>query len=205
MSRLDRSSSEWEKQVEAELSVHDKMIQKWLIQWGLESQYQINEIKSMVFICFKNSVELGRIRIQRSNDALQFFTVKPQQEQLIRKLRAYLRTCLLNKVKQIFKLHLDRKVYEVDIEDNESSVYRLSQDNFFYRDNPDKWVIACEVREKMRQLSREDCRILELFYIEGLSFMEIGKQLENEGFPLWNLDNLRKRKERAIERLRLKY
>jgi DNA-directed RNA polymerase specialized sigma24 family protein len=205
MNKLDRSSSEWEKKVEAELSVHDKAIDRWLIQWGLESQYQKNEIKNMVFICFKKYVELGKIRIQGSNDALQFFKVNLQQEQPIRELRSYLRSCLFNQVKQLLRLHLNRKVHQVDIRDLESLGSQISQDDSFYRDNSEKLILLCEIREKMKQLSQEDRRILELFYFEDLSFIEIARQLEIEGFPLRHIDNLRKRKERALEKLRLKY
>lgn len=205
MTRGDRSLSEWEIKLEVELSVHDKSIERWLIQWGIQSHYQKNEIKNAVFIHFKERVESGEIKIQGSNETLQFFTVNSQQEQPIRELRAYLRTCLFNEVLRILRKERSRSRYQVNIEDAENLVSRTSQDDLFSRNNPENWLTLCEIREKMSQLSREDRRILELSCFECLPFIEIAKQLEIEGFPLWNPEALRQRKKRALDRLRLKY
>jgi RNA polymerase sigma factor (sigma-70 family) len=203
MTISDRRLSEWQQLLKSELDAQDKSIDARLVQAKLKGDHDRDEIKNEVFISITQQVESGKIRIQQSDDAIHFFTVKPQQEEQIYSLRAYLRTCLFNQIREISRCK--RKEQQVDIDNSKTLIYQISQDSSLYRNHPENWIREREIREKMNQLCLEDRRILEMFYFQGLSFIEMAKQLEAEGFPLYKLENLRKKKERALEKLRQRY
>lgn len=61
------------------------------------------------------------------------------------------------------------------------------------------------LRQAIHDLKQEDQKIITLRYFRGLSWEEIRKILISEGFEVKSDAALRKRKQRAIERLRCKY
>lgn len=205
MTTSNRSLSNWENVVEAELDTLDKSIEIRLLQTGLNVCFEKEEIKNTVFLIFKKRVASGKIRVQQDNSIVHFFTLKSSVEEPIHKLRPYLRTCLFNEINRIFHLYKKQKTNQVNIDDFKESVSQTLPNSSFYRDNPEDWIEKCELRDKMHLLENEDRLILELFYFEDLSFEEIAKRLKSEGSPVYRHDYLRKKKQRAMDRLRLLY
>lgn len=61
------------------------------------------------------------------------------------------------------------------------------------------------VLEAIAALSPEDCQLIQLRVIEGLSWQQVGEILRSLGHPPTSRATLRKRGQRALERLRVEY
>jgi hypothetical protein len=69
---------------------------------------------------------------------------------------------------------------------------------------------VAHLKEKLKLLSFEDHKILELSFFQNLSYQEIAHSLKSSGFPPdgnapYNVNGLRKRKQRALAKLRKLY
>jgi hypothetical protein len=198
----------WSKILQEELYCHNRLIERLLIQMRLRGRYDKEEIISQLFISLSNRLNNGGFKIENDVDNNIIFSSRNKKGEWKRILyiNAYLRTMIQNHLNRLFN---QEKTSEVSVsietlEYFESENHTMESSDF---DDDEKYH---RLKEKLDLLSLEDQRILELFYIENLSFEEIAQCLKSSGFPPdsprpYNDNSLRKKKQRALEKLRKLY
>jgi RNA polymerase sigma factor (sigma-70 family) len=169
-------------------------ILRYLQRLKLDNSYQFDEIKNEIFLLIKDLVDSKKLSGEIFEENWVFTKVNPDgTPESIRSLEAWLRTVIWNYLLELQRREkLSLKVILLD-EYPDLKINRLD------------YAEKIEIREKLKKLSHEDCRILELRFFEGLPFQEIAVRLQSEGFPKYTEEALRKKKQRALEKLRLIY
>jgi hypothetical protein len=198
----------WSRILQEELYCHNRLIERLLIQMRLRGRYDKEEIISQLFINLSNRLNNGGLKIENDVDNnINFLSRNKKGEwKRILYINAYLRTMIQNHLNRLFNQEKKSEV-SVSIETLEyfeSENHSIESSDF---DDDEKYR---RLKEKLDFLSLEDQRILELFYIENLSFEEIAQCLKSSGFPPdsprpYNDNSLRKKKQRALEKLRKLY
>lgn len=199
----------WESTVLEELNSHNRLIERLLFQMKIRGRYDKDEIINQVFIVFQKKVETGKIRIEFSNGQTpNFWSCKPEGEcKQIKFLNAYLKKSLLNHLRGLWNNEKKRELaIESEVIENLAPQSHLSElHNSFEEDEE-----ICQLREKLNQLNNEERRILELAFFDTLSFREIAQRLKSEnlptvGHPGYSETTLRKKKQRALDKLRKQF
>jgi RNA polymerase sigma factor (sigma-70 family) len=116
-----------------------------------------------------------------------------QSSSPITNIRAYLRTCVL---RQLFKIkkNKDRELH------SDVPVELLVQEVQV----PEEMDTDIKIRYLLTKISALDRKILECVFFEGLKAPQIAEKLKAEGHNISH-DNVRARKKRALDRLRVLY
>lgn len=160
----------------------------------LNGYYLVDEIKNEIFLLIQNLVDSKKLdgKIIEGNLVLTKINTDGKQEPII-SLEAWLRKVILNYLRGVRRReNRGNRVIPFD-EYPDQSV------------NQPDYAETTELREKLTQLNPLECRILELCFFEDLSFRKMAVRLQTEGFPEYTVEALRKKKQRAIEKLRLIY
>ncbi len=194
---LDKSYNlSWEVTFESNFDKIKEQIKHKIWQLNLIELCSIAQVRNGVFLIVNNQISSGKLRYQFFGNGVFFLKVKSDQTiEPILNFKAWLRTVSFNYLRQIrTKQNKYDKVLNIDY------CYNLCD-----KKNPEKYIIQVEVREKLSELEDEDRRILEMKYFEGLNYKKISLSLQSEGFPRYKVANIRKKKERAEEKLRKLY
>lgn len=172
----------------------ESVINRYLHQLGLKNLYSCRDIKHDMFLRLDRLIKSQKIAYQVVENELVFFEINSENErEVIRNFKAWLRTVIFNYLRELRR------------RENSRQLVRLLGESHALAINPLEYAQNLELQEKLKKLSSEECRILELFFFKGLTFQEIAVCLQAEGFPQYTDAALRQKKHRAIERLRLIY
>ena len=190
------SHSSWEITFETDFNKIEKQINNKLWQLNLTKCCTIEQVKNEVFLLITNQIFKQKLKYQVIDNSGVFLKIKPDGiTEPIRNFKAWLRTVSFNHIKQTrIKQNKHDKIININ-------------DCYYLHDkkNPEQYILKIELREKLKELGDEERRILEMRHFEGFTYKEICLSLESEGYPKYTEINLRKKKERAEEKLRKFY
>ncbi|WP_293074610.1 MULTISPECIES: sigma-70 family RNA polymerase sigma factor [unclassified Moorena] len=180
-------------------------IEDWLYKFKINSTYTHEDIIHDVFLLVLKLIEFGKIESHFNVDGeLLLIRIKGDLKEPIINPKAWLRTVAFNYVRG---LHREYKRF-VDISSEMwESLPSTEQSNAVSsrHTHPMQYIENLEMREKIKQLPDEDSKILELFYFDKLSCAEISILLESKGYPRYTEETIRKKKCRALNKLRQLY
>jgi hypothetical protein len=190
----ENSNLSWQIFLRQKLDELESAINHYLHQLGLKNLHSCRDIKHDMFLRLDRLIKSQKLDYQVVKDDLVFFEINSKEErEAIRNFQAWLRTVIFNYLRE-----LRRK-------ENSRHLVRLLGESVARAINPLDYAQNLEIREKLKNLSDEERRILELFFFKGQNFQEIAVRLQAEGFPKYTEEALRQKKHRAIEKLRLIY
>jgi hypothetical protein len=206
MANYDRDPEyNWRNTIQEGLAHHGCLIDRLLIQMRLRGRYEKGDIINQLFIAFSNRVESGGIKVENADDlTIRFLSRNRAGEmQQVLSINAYLRTIIINYLRELFNQEKTNDfVAPLESLEHIEAMNHLNDSCFYEEDER-----VFEIKNKLKFLSYEDHRILELFFFEDLSYGEIAQCLKSSGFPpdghrAYSDNNLRKKKQRALEKLR---
>lgn len=194
----DHSEANWEDLFLNTFTILTSAIIRQINQLNLEQSCSIYEVRNDIFLLIQDLINHNKLIYENIGTTWIFINIKDSESQEpIRNFKAWLRQVVLNYLKGRRKKQNKHERREIDIDN-----YR----NIPSSDTPSNYIRNAELREKIQTLlDSEQSRIIEMFYFEELNYEEIADRLETEGMPRYSQENLRKKKQRAIERLRLLY
>ncbi|WP_404790324.1 RNA polymerase sigma factor [Altericista sp. CCNU0014] len=209
MPRQERNQEQdWQELIQKELDGHGKLIERLLIQMSLCGRYERGDILSQLFISFHSRVKNGGIKIEYENEETIVFSSRNREGDWKRILfiKAYLRTMARNYLYELFNRE---RMAEVPLP-TEILEYLETENHLNDSNSSEDDSQLSRLKYNLDLLGYEDQRILELFFFENLSYSEIAQCLKSSGFPpdgtrAYNENNLRKKKQRALEKLRKLY
>ncbi len=185
----------WEQVFHKTFDTLKWQIKQYLKQLNLRN-ITLDEVRNEIFLILTKLIKLERIEYKIIDNNFVFINIKPDKpKEPIENFKAWLRTVIFNHLKKLRKTQ--NKIDKI-----------LNIDNFSHYDSKEKYfsyIEKKELLEKLKSLGEEERRILEMFYFQKLSYQEIAASLQSEGFPKYSNANLRKKKERALEKLRNLY
>jgi hypothetical protein len=184
----------WKEEVLSNINKLEPQIKHYLYKLTINSFYLVNEVKSCIFLLVFKLFDSGKLECKISKNNLVFTKIDSKgKRESIQNLKAWLKKIIW---RYLLKLHekANRSNSSIPIDEHPDS-----------RKSPLDYAQHMELRRKLNELSKEECRILELCFFERLSFHEIAIRLESEEFPKYTEEALRKKKQRALEKLRLIY
>ena len=185
----------WEQVFHETFDTLKWQIQQYLKQLNL-SNITLDEVRNEIFLILTKLIKLGRIEYKIIDNNFVFINIKRDQpKEPIENFKAWLRTVIFNHLKKLRKAQ--NKIDKI-----------LNIDNFSHYHSREKYfsyIDKNELLEKLKSLGDEDRRIIEMFYFQRLNYQEIAASLQSEGFPKCSNANLRKKKGRALEKLRNLY
>lgn len=169
----------------------EKLVVCYIQRLKLNNSHDVEEIENEILLLIYNLVDSGKLEVEIIEGCLVFIKIQSDgTRELIINLKAWLRTVIRNYL--VGERRRETRRHQIVYFDEYSD----------RRMNPSDYVQNTELRQKLTLLGNEDRKILELFFFEKLSFREIAVRLQAEGFPEYTEAALRKKKQRAIERLR---
>ena len=200
----------WHELFNNSLISHHNFVKRSLFQMRLNYRYTLDDIISQIFIDFQQKIEAGKIKAEFDDEDNSIFFVSLDRNaewRRILSLRAYLRVTILNYLLQLYAQ--EKKELILVKPDTLEHLDLLNRaDDEFSKFCDDEGILR--VKEKLKLLSLEDHKILDLFFFQQLGYEEIAQCLKSSGFPPdgnrpYNLNSLRKKKQRALEKLRRLY
>ena len=177
-----------------------------LCQYNIDSEYTHEDIKNDVFLLVQKLINFGKLEPHLDVDGeLYLVRIKGGSKERIINPRAWLRKVAFNYVRGLHRKH--KRFSDISSE-RWASLLSTEQSNvisFSRQTHPIQYVENLELRDKIRQLPNEDSAILNLFYFEKLSCVEISIRLESKGYPRYTEENIRQKKHRALNKIRRLY
>lgn len=185
-----------------QLPLLTRLIRSQLDDLRLDKDYTVEDIKHDLFIEVQKSVNDKRLDCQVIEDEevieCKLLLTRIEQDGTkvpIKNLLGYLRVTVYNHL-----LKKNIKKNRLGAHDG-VNIENLPQQT----GSPLDHAQTQELRSKIQQLEPEDALILELFWFEDLSMKQIAERLVSEGFSCYSESNLRKKQQRAREKLRSIY
>lgn len=183
--------SDWERFL-IQFPLLTRLIRSQLDGLKLNKKCTIDDIKHDVFIELKKSVNNRKLDCQVIEGKLFLTRIKQDGTRVpINNLTGYLRVLVYN---HLLKKYVDIPCAHVDIEN-------LPQQT----KTPEDYAQTQELKSKIQQLDPEDALILELCWFEDISCNQIAERLVSKGFPCYSESTVRKKHQRAREKLRAIY
>ena len=129
-----------------------------------------------------------------SDDNLFIYKKKNGTKKIILNFKSWLLSVSVNHLKQIRQ---NRNIieYSLNIDDYEN----------IFKHNLISYLESTEIEDKLDKLNDEDRLILQLFYLEDMPYKKIAEIFSKEGLGKFKPLNLRKKKQRALDKLRMIY
>jgi Sigma-70, region 4 len=209
MTHFDSGIHECHDLIRKELNCHSNLIERLLYQMRLRHKYEKGDIINELFISFQKKIAEEAIKVEHDiYDGSIYFISRNREGEWKRIIspKGYFRTTIENYLRRLYEENKNSTV-SVDSDLLENIISKTQPDRIDIGDDED--LRFQDIREKLQLLSYEDHKILELFF-QGLSYQEIAQYLKSSGLPPdgrqpYNENNLRKKKQRALEKLRELY